>query len=134
MAKLAIFYGKICQFLWQNLAKFRISNGNFLRCQLKVDSFCAILHQLANFPFHFVPCLLCAVFRNQSKLKLSPRFFTIKNLKFCMLKEANFANLCNILTQPNFLLYNANTAVAHPQSLILIYLNVDHLRNNYNKS
>ena len=39
MANLAIFYGKICQFLWQNLAKFRISNGNFLRCQLdfKVD-------------------------------------------------------------------------------------------------
>ena len=34
MAKLAIFYGKICQFLWQNLAKFRISNGNFLRCQV----------------------------------------------------------------------------------------------------
>ena len=34
MAKLAIFYGKICQFLWQNLAKFRISNGNFLRCQI----------------------------------------------------------------------------------------------------
>ena len=27
------FNGKICQFLWQNLAKFRISNGNFLRCQ-----------------------------------------------------------------------------------------------------
>ena len=33
MANLAIFYGKIWQFLWQNLTKFRISNGNFLRCQ-----------------------------------------------------------------------------------------------------
>ena len=31
------FYGKICQFLWQNLSKFRISNGNFLRCQGNVQ-------------------------------------------------------------------------------------------------
>ena len=38
MANLAIFYGKICQFLWKNLAKFRISNGNFLRCQIGVKS------------------------------------------------------------------------------------------------
>ena len=41
---------------------------------------------------------------------------------------------CNISTQPNFLLCNGNTAVIRPQSLILIYLNIDLMRNNYNKS
>ena len=36
--KFGNFYGKICQFLRQNLAKFRISNGNFLRCQIILTS------------------------------------------------------------------------------------------------
>ena len=33
MANFSIFVAKFGDFLWQNLAKFGISNGNFPRCQ-----------------------------------------------------------------------------------------------------
>ena len=36
----------------------------------------------------------------------------------------------NTFTQLNFFLCNANTVVAHPQSLNFFYLTVDHLQNN----
>ena len=51
----------------------------------------------------------------------------------CWKRQILQKKIFNIFTQPNFLLCNANTAIVHSQSLTLIYLNVDHLRNNYNK-
>ena len=39
LQNLAIFMakcGKFDNFVWQNLAKFRISKGNFLRCQVNI--------------------------------------------------------------------------------------------------
>ena len=35
---------------------------------------------------------------------------------------------CNVFTQPNFFLCNANTAVVHQQSPIFLKLNVDYLK------
>ena len=59
--KLAIFYGKICQFLFQNLAKFRISNGNFLRCQVKLVSCLKRSHHLV-----CLLCLRCKTFKTKN--------------------------------------------------------------------
>ena len=54
---------------------------------------------------------------------LPPLFFTKKNLKFCIqnakfckLKRQILQKFCNVFTQPNFFICNANTAVTHPQS------------------
>ena len=49
---------------------------------------------------------------------------------FAYRKSKILQKFSNIFTQPNFFLYNANTAVVHPRSLTFFYLNVDHLENN----
>ena len=68
---------------------------------------------------------------------LSPRFFAKKNLKFCIqnakfckLKRQILQKFCNVFTQPNFFLCNANTTVTHPQSPIFFLIKCRLLKNN----
>ena len=78
---------------------------------------------------HILACAVPAVFCNKKSqiLHLKCKILHAERGNFCK-------KFCNISTQPNFLLCNGNTAVICPQSLILIYLNVDPMRNNYNKA
>ena len=56
--------------------------------------------------------------------------FCIQNAKFCKLKRQILQKFCNVFTQPNFFLCNANTAVKHTQSPIFFLIKCRLLKNN----